>query len=434
VVELLSILCDVFSKEPPVISRQEIANVPLQSIRPPPLPPLPRAQSRESHQNVTTAQSTPPPPPPPKQQIEADADGVPKSSPPGRYDAPPPLPDAASSASSQPLHNIHGGLRSPSSQLMPKRNTGLSQSMTPPHFQQQQNFMQPLPSQNGNNIRLSAPPAGVSPQCAPPLMSPSQAPVLYRQSSISQSRPSSQYVRREQHAFQATTSHFPPSLHQQGNITSHYQQQPSHPRPAPQPKPPPLDLLDSPFDINLPVASSASIPAPPIPPNPEKDALLSALSQSITQTLHHDMSQNAASLPLLRSQNEALNNSLRTLESELAHLKALQGTLTGNVSILQSSLREADKCISSAHARAQRGEIPKIDDMLTAPTVVGKQLYDVVCDERGIDAALWALQAALTRGRITTDVWARKTRELSREGFKRKVLGWKIASGMGLEG
>jgi ESCRT-I complex subunit TSG101 len=194
-----------------------------------------------------------------------------------------------------------------------------------------------------------------------------------------------------------------------------------------------MNLLDSPFDINLPVSTSANIPAPPIPPNPEKDALLSALSQTITQTLHDDMSQNAASLPLLRSQNEALNNSLHTLESELAQLQVIQSTLTGNVSILQNSLRDADKCISSAHARAQRGEIPKIDDMLTAPTVVGKQLYDVVCDERGIEAAIWALQAALTRGRITMDVWAKKTRELSREGFKRKVLSRKIGKGMGLE-
>jgi ESCRT-I complex subunit TSG101 len=194
-----------------------------------------------------------------------------------------------------------------------------------------------------------------------------------------------------------------------------------------------VNLLDSPFEINLSVSTSANIPAPPIPPNPEKDALLSALSQSITQTLHNQMSQNAASLPLLRSQNEALNNAMRTLESELAQLQALQGTLTGNVSILHSALQEADKCISSAHARAQRGEIPKIDDMLTAPTVVGKQLYDVICDERGIEAAIWALQAALTRGRISMDVWAKKTRELSREGFKRKVLSRKIASGMGLE-
>lgn len=145
------------------------------------------------------------------------------------------------------------------------------------------------------------------------------------------------------------------------------------------------------------------------------------------------MSQNSASLPLLRSQNEALNNSLHTLESELAQLQVIESTLTGNVSILQNSLQDADKCISSAHARAQRGEIPKIDDMLTAPTVVGKQLYDVVCDERGIEAATWALQAALTRGRITMDVWAKKTRELSREGFKRKVLSRKIGKGMGLE-
>ena len=71
--------------------------------------------------------------------------------------------------------------------------------------------------------------------------------------------------------------------------------------------------------------------------------------------------------------------------------------------------------------------------MLTAPTVVGKQLYDVVCEERGIEAAIFALQEGLVRGRVGTDVWARKTRELAREGFRRRWLGEKVGRGMGLE-
>ena len=80
-----------------------------------------------------------------------------------------------------------------------------------------------------------------------------------------------------------------------------------------------------------------------------------------------------------------------------------------------------------------KGDIPAIDAMLVPPSVVGKQLYDLVCEERGIEAALWSLQAALVRGRLSTDVWARRTRELSRELFVKKALERKISKGMGLD-
>ncbi|KAF7511997.1 hypothetical protein GJ744_002710 [Endocarpon pusillum] len=438
VVELLSILGDVFSKEPPVISRQQVGNASQQSPRPPPLPPHPHGLSQTSHnsstQSTSAAQnSPPPPPPPPKQQMGADINGVLTPTPLGRYDAPPPLPDSARSASTQTNQNLHASPKSSSSQFTPQRNSSLRQSMTPLQFQQQQNFSPQMSSQRVNNASFSTHPDGTPTQPVISMTSPSEIRLPYRQSLTLQSEQPTQNIPYGQPQIQPAAPNFLPHPQPNQVITTRHQQQPVHPRPPPQPKPPPVNLLDSPFDVNLPVLSSANIPAPPIPPNPEKDALLSALSHSITQTLHRDMSQNAASLPLLQSQNEALNSSLRTLESEISQLQGLQGTLTGNITILQNSLREADKCISSAHARAQRGEIPKIDDMLTAPTVVGKQLYDVVCDERGIEAAIWALQAALTRGRIGVDVWARKTRELSREGFKKKVLTGKIARGMGLE-
>ena len=215
----------------------------------------------------------------------------------------------------------------------------------------------------------------------------------------------------------------------------YHQWQPAISHPPAKP-PSPINLMDSPFDLNLPGSSSSastSLPVPPVPPNPEKDAMLSSLSNAITQTLHKEITTATSSLPLLQSQNQALTNTLQTLESELSHLQSLQTTLMGNVTTLQSSMRDADVCISSAHNRAQRGDIPAVDDMLVAPTVVGKQLYDVVCEERAIEAAVWALQVALTKGRVGPEVWARKTRELRREQFRRKVLVGKIAEGMGLE-
>jgi hypothetical protein len=35
---------------------------------------------------------------------------------------------------------------------------------------------------------------------------------------------------------------------------------------------------------------------------------------------------------------------------------------------------------------------PSADEILSAPTVVGRQLHDVVCEERGIEAGIWTLR------------------------------------------
>src|SRR6202042_337751 len=70
------------------------------------------------------------------------------------------------------------------------------------------------------------------------------------------------------------------------------QQLPPSQQPKPKPKPPP-NLPDSPFDIALPVSTS-HLPAPPIPRNPEKDALLSTLSSTLTQNLHAAIAQNTS--------------------------------------------------------------------------------------------------------------------------------------------
>jgi ESCRT-I complex subunit TSG101 len=199
----------------------------------------------------------------------------------------------------------------------------------------------------------------------------------------------------------------------------------------PKPKPPP-NLLDSPFDIPLPVTTS-NLPAPPIPRNPEKDALLSTLSTTLTQNLHAAIAQNTSALPHLQSQHLALTSAQQSLSSELDALTNLSTTLSSNISILQSALHSSNAAIAAAQSRAAKGDIPNVDEMLTAPTVVGKQLYDVVCEERGIEAGIWALQEGFARGRISLEVWARKTRELSREGFRRRWLAGKIGRGMGLE-
>lgn len=107
--------------------------------------------------------------------------------------------------------------------------------------------------------------------------------------------------------------------------------------------------------------------------------------------------------------------------------------MTSNLNLLRASLNKSDAVISDAATRSAQGDIPRVDDMLVPPTVVAKQLYDNACEERGIESAIFALQEAFVRGRVGSEVWARRTRELAREGFRRRWMVRKVGRGMGLD-
>lgn len=256
-------------------------------------------------------------------------------------------------------------------------------------------------------------------------------------------------------------SHLPPqaqALHQ-----SQHRQPPGPPYPQRPPHPssyphaPPIapvqaeapDLLTSPFEVELPSIAPAG-PAPPIPPNPEKDALLRAVSQTLAETLRANAAQSDTAAQSLMSQSRSLHTAMATLQGEISALNALHGTLQSNTTILQQSIQRADATIAEAQARAASvptssvsstsavagdtpSGLPPIDDILVAPTVVGKQLYDLVAEEQGIQQALYALQAALVRGVIGVDSWSRHTRSLAREALLKRALIRKIGRGMGLD-
>ena len=192
--------------------------------------------------------------------------------------------------------------------------------------------------------------------------------------------------------------------------------------------------MDSPFDLTLPATTTANLPAPPIPRNPEKDALLSHLSATVTTTLHNLIAQNQSKLAPLQSQQAALQQSQQALSSEISQLQALNSTLNSNISDLHTSLSKADHTIADAKARSAKGDIPSVDGMLITPHVVSTQLYNVTAEERGIEAAILALQEAFTRGRVGSEVWSKKTRELAREEFRKRWVGRKVGRGMGLDG
>lgn len=227
------------------------------------------------------------------------------------------------------------------------------------------------------------------------------------------------------------------------------QAQAAHPHPPvqhipsrtsrPEPKPQTPDLLTSPFEIDLPTIPTG--PPPPIPPNPEKDALQSAVSKALSETLQKSTSQSLTAAHSLHSQSLSLHSAIANLRTEIASLNSLNSTLHSNTSILQQSLHRADAVIADAQSRTQApaseaapSGLPPIDEVLVAPTVVGKQLYDLVAEEAGIQQAIYALQAALVRGVVGVEAWSRHTRGLAREAFLKRALVRKIGKGMGLDG
>lgn len=141
------------------------------------------------------------------------------------------------------------------------------------------------------------------------------------------------------------------------------------------------------------------------------------------------------------------------MQSEISSLTALNTTLQGNTGILKDSLGRADGVIVDARCRLSsdsgqnnnsssssttdpgtRAGLPPIDEILVAPTVVGKQLYDLVAEEAGIQQAIYALQGALVKGVIGVETWSRHTRGLAREAFLKRALMRKVARGLGHEG
>ncbi|KAL4737735.1 UEV domain-containing protein [Aspergillus similis] len=412
--DLLSILQDVFAKEPPVKYKQQHP-LPQQAQpvqTPPPRPPLPpelsntsthtpSPQSSSLHPSQPASQAPPPPPPPPPKPGQLSSPtGLQQQIAPAQHNPPPlpPLPPKEqkirttyllifleahilrrSSPHSSAMVFIQGP-HSPQDYLLTirlrMRHMGPTHVALHPAYHQQ-----PPPAQQ---VHPPLPPHG------PTQVAPTSQP------------------------------------------------------PAPRSKPETEDLLTSPFELELPSFTPTG-PAPPIPPNPEKDALLQAVSKALTETLHANIAHSESAAHSLASQSHSLHATIATLQAEISSLTNLNSSLESNTSILTQSLHRADAVIADAQSRVSTAQpssssdsssssgLPPIDDILVAPTVVGKQLYDLVAEERGIQQALYALQAALVKGVIGVDTWSRHTRGLAREAFLKRALIRKIGKGMGLE-
>ncbi|KAL3952411.1 hypothetical protein ACCO45_012354 [Purpureocillium lilacinum] len=197
--------------------------------------------------------------------------------------------------------------------------------------------------------------------------------------------------------------------------------------PQPPPPAPPLpNILDEPLTLEIPPQSTVT--APPIPPNPEKDALLRQLAQTLASIRQRSRQQNESSLAGLKAQRIAMQAAVPALQSEMSQLTQLSNVLASNTNILHEALRKADGVIEGS----KNHPAPDIDELLVAPTVVSNQLYNLVAEERALGDAIFMLGRAVERGRISPVVFAKMTRSLAREWYLKKALVRKIGQGMGM--
>ncbi|KAL8767996.1 MAG: hypothetical protein Q9209_005667 [Squamulea sp. 1 TL-2023] len=423
IVELLSVLQEIFAREPPVISRQEhpqrLPALPQQSASiPPPIPPLPPELGRPelaTSQGGSQHQPHPPPRPPKATENHAErhtqqADGAPPV---------PPHPDRQElEARHQTVYTQTArGPLSPvvhSQQYQSQRASSLRNHHASPiqHRHEQVAVHQPIP-RSPNTFNPLTP--------IPDQFFPSQTQHSSFRPLPSQGPPPSQVAPVARPASQTAWPQHPVNFQPQ---SPSYQQPPSQNPPKPKPQ---EDLLTSPFETALP-APVADIAPPPIPPNPQKDALLHALSQTLTQQIQSTYESNMSAIPPLRAQQAALNEALNSINQEITQLNDLQGLLDSNEKILRQAMLDADKVLEDA----KRRDVPAVEEVLVAPTVVAGQLYENVVEERVLEECRTVVGKALDKGRVGGDVWAKQTRSLAREEFLKKALIKKISRGMGL--
>ncbi|KAL6703892.1 Suppressor protein stp22 of temperature-sensitive alpha-factor receptor and arginine permease [Coniothyrium glycines] len=425
----LAVLRGVFAKEPPVRSKQQQPQPAPQA--PPPVPPPP-ADWRRSIQGPLGASASPgpssqspvPPPKPPKPHEQ----NMPTSqSPADRYSRAPPLPSQQPHSQPpyrQPQGNNHGmppgwqQSRQMPQQQVPNRQGSLDSSPATPSssHQRPQVQAQHYASQQYGPGSPVSPITPDQPRAAvpyPPQGPRAQQPVYTSQAQQPSSQP--QYSRPPQ----------PPQPYQQPPPQAYPpQQQPRAPKP-------PINLLDDSLTVTLPSQHHPhpALPVPPVPPNPEKDALLHALSRTLVAHLRTTLTATTSALAPLHAQHAALHTASTHLHAELSSLQHLAATLAANESTLRTAMLDADRAIARARSRAA----PDVDDVLVAPSVVGGQLYALAAEERAIAETMFVLGRALDRGRVAPDVFVKHTRGLAREQFLKKALVRKIARGMALD-
>ncbi|KAM0720002.1 hypothetical protein Q7P37_004137 [Cladosporium fusiforme] len=453
IADFLNYLQQAFAREPPLVSKAQQQQLQrpagyqqhLAQQTPGAPPQLPPKHVQGSHTPVEMPSADTPPPRPPKPGDEGISRGLSRTY---ATDGPP-LPPLPGKHPQNALYAHDGngyGTAAPRphqpsvfSDVYQKGQTARQQSPLPalPHHVQQEqqrlaHDISPVspvsPAHTGSKIpgnRYSQPPPL-------PMQSQSQVHQTYPQGPPppQQHHYSQQQMAPQQQPLTFLPSQGQPQIQHQYNPQNQQFVPPQAQQPPPQQKKqPPPDLLSDPFDVALPSNSGPAVPAPPIPPNPEKEHLLQAISSSMVQQVQQKVAQNRSAVAPLQAQQNALRAAHARLEAEIAQLEALDATLSSNESILHRSIQDCNHTISEAKSKKQ----PPIDEVLVAPTLVAQQLWTLTAEEAACREAMYVLQKAVDRGRISGSDFVRQMRGLGRESFLKMVLARKCARGLGLD-
>ncbi|KAL7269036.1 Suppressor protein stp22 of temperature-sensitive alpha-factor receptor and arginine permease [Rhizina undulata] len=472
IVDLCDVLRGVFGREPPVYAKQapppprpEI----LTPQPPPPLPPLPKELERPREASPATAVTPAIPPPLPPLPKELSGSSAVTASLPGAVNAglqryqpspqqtqPPPIPPHPISQQQQQkpqFGNVHtlGGVpvyskrpQPPPLPPAPHRagvvGTGPSGAPTHPQplpptqlppYQQQQTppYNHPLsgsPLQDHQSSGFQTP----APNARSPVpASRSPPPPLPPQTRYPSGHPQQPQTRAMSfHAFPAP-SHIPSGLNSSSTPVSlpfpppQQQQPPSQPQRAKA-----VDIMS--IEDSTPLISNSDAPTPPPPPpNPEKDRILQEISKSLQARAEATTTKIQLSLEQAAAQREALLRAEAAMERERNELRRIVEVCDKDTEILRERMGMAAEVIRDAGER----EVPSVDSVVVATTVVHGQLYDLVTEDMAIEDTIYVLGKALDRERISLDVFLKHTRALAREQFLLRALVKKITSQIGIE-
>ncbi|KAI5853932.1 ESCRT-I component [Tricharina praecox] len=379
IVDLCDVLRGVFGREPPVMAKQP-EQQPAAPKEPPPLPPLPsELATKSSPPQTRQSLPVPPPVPPLPKELAAHEDArrysVQSMPPPVPHQQPPPPPPP-------PKPPVAGRAGTPSQQYAtpPMEYRGVP----PPGSPQVQGRPMHHPQQ-------PLPPPPPQPQHGSP--PPPPKPQMF-------------------------SSARPPSY--QGYPPQYPQPQPPTPKPAP-----PNDLLDSPS----PALTPLPLHPPPPPPNPEKSHLLARIGAALHTLAETSHSQTSSALSGASAQRTALQAALLQLEREAHELRHINGVCNSDAEILRERIAMAEAVIQDCRTR----ELPDVDAMVVAGSVVETQLYELVAEEMAIEDTIYVLSKALDRERITLEVFLKHARTLAREQFMKKALIQKISEELGID-
>lgn len=177
------------------------------------------------------------------------------------------------------------------------------------------------------------------------------------------------------------------------------------------------------------VGNAAPAPAPPRPPNPELLYMHNLLYNKIQARIHHLRTTSEQSQEQMKLLSDDLDRGEMAVKDEMARLEAVRDICRSTGDQLEQTVEAAKQRIAELHAR----EEPDIDGVLSATSLVGNQLIELVAEDNAIEDTLYHLGRALNSEVLDLDRFLKQTRFLAREQFMRRALAQKISQGMGWE-